>query len=547
MRHPVCNDVHGWFFPRLRFALVDERRISLGCHAHPPRQRWLSTLTKREHGTHPLHVGVPLVSLLLWVTNAAVAAAPFQATGFKVGEVTPTSAIVWTRLTLREARNPSDGPRVTIHYHQPAVGAGRRDRTVKSIEFPGGVTVGDLREAVPGADGAVRVLYKADQGLDSRESEWRDVDPLGDFTRQFALSDLKPNTRYSVRVESRGTDGAAGQVLEGSFRTALPAEEVCRVVFTAATCFGNDDQDSPEGFKIYGSMAKLDPDFFVNLGDIIYYDELAKTAELARYHWQRMYSWPGTVAFHRQVASFFIKDDHDAWRNDCWPTMQSPFMHEFTFRQGQAIFREQVPMAAGEPTYRTRRFGRDLQVWLVEGRDFRMPNDMPDNPQKTVWGETQKRWFKDTLAASDATFRILLSPTPLVGPDRANKHDNHSNAGFQHEGRELREFLAAQKNTLVICGDRHWQYMSVDPATKLREYSVGAASDAHAGGWQQEDYRPDYHKFLRVAGGFLSVTVERPKVAGTLRVPSATITVRHHDVDGGVKHEDRWTADAPAK
>ena len=284
-------------------------------------------------------------------------------------------------------------------------------------------------------------------------------------------------------------------------------------------------------------MAKLNPDFFVNAGDIIYYDALAKTAELARYHWQRMYSWPDTVDFHRRVASFFIKDDHDTWRNDCWPLMQSPYMHEFTFRQGQAIFLEQVPM--GQRTYRTQRFGRDLQIWLVEGRDFRTPNTMPDGPDKTIWGAKQKQWFRDTLAASDATFRILVSPTPLVGPDRANKRDNHANAGFAHEGRELRSFLAGQKNTLVICGDRHWQYMSVDPATKLKEFACGPASDVHAGGWQQSDYRPDAHRFLRVAGGFLSVACERADKGPTL-------VVRHHDVDGGVVHEDRLTAEAPA-
>ena len=44
---------------------------------------------------------------------------PFQATGIKVGEVTDTTAIVWTRLTLRPERNSSDRPnleqRVPLH------------------------------------------------------------------------------------------------------------------------------------------------------------------------------------------------------------------------------------------------------------------------------------------------------------------------------------------------------------------------------------------------------------------------------------------------
>ncbi|MGD9722878.1 MAG: alkaline phosphatase [Pirellulales bacterium] len=478
-----------------------------------------------------------LAMVLTTTACAAEGAGPHQATGFKIGEVSDTTAIVWTRLTRRANRNPSDGPTVTIEYAAQEPGAGRRDRTVKAVVFPPGVSVSDLREAVPGADGDVRVQIRPEGSAAWRSSPWLGVEPLADFTRQLTIDQLEPATTYELRVESRGVDGTPGQTLEGKFRTAPRPAEARRVVFTTATCFGNDDQDSPDGFKIYASMAKLNPDFFVNLGDIIYYDELAKSAELARYHWQRMYSWPGTVAFHRNVASLFIKDDHDTWRNDCWPSMASGFMGEFTFRQGQAIFREQVPL--GPATYRSRRFGKLLEVWLVEGRDFRSPNDMPDGPDKTIWGAPQKKWFMDTLAGSDAVFRVLLCPTPLVGPDRPAKHDNHANAGFRHEGQELRNFLAAQPNTFVICGDRHWQYASVDPQTKLREYACGAASDAHAGGWQQSDNRPDYHRFLRVKGGFLSVTVE-PGADGLVLA-----TVRHHDVDGGVQHEDRISAPAP--
>ena len=47
-----------------------------------------------------------------------------------------------------------------------------------------------------------------------------------------------------------------------------------------------------------------------------------------------------------------------------------------------AIFREQVPM--GERTYRTFRWGKFLQVWLTDGRDFRSSNNMPDGPDKTT-------------------------------------------------------------------------------------------------------------------------------------------------------------------
>ena len=463
--------------------------------------------------------------------ETSVAGPPYQATGLKVGEVTDATAIVWTRLTRNPQRNSAGAPMVELITE----GKPRAKSKVVAVKYPEGKSVADIRDAVPGAPGEVRVVYKTGRTSPWLNTDWAAVDPDRDFTQQFVLKNLQPNSRYYVTVESRGgAGGEKGQSLEGRFRTAPAAGDPARVVFTVSTGQAYGDRDDPDGYRIYPAMLKLRPSFFVHTGDIVYYDGLAKTAELARYHWQRTYSLPSNVQFHRQVTSYFIKDDHDAWQNDCWPTMKNDKMFQFTFAQGLAIFPEQVPM--GESTYRTRRWGRDLQIWMVEGRDYRSANPDPDGPDKTIWGAKQKAWFKRTVRESDATFRLLISPTPLVGPDRKNKNDNHSNQGFTNEGDELREFIAGQENMAVICGDRHWQYVSVHPKTGVREYSCGPASDKHAGGWKNEDFVPEYHRYLKVKGGFLSATIER--IDGKPR-----LTFRHHDVDGNVNHHDRLVAE----
>ena len=46
---------------------------------------------------------------LLWAASLTVAAESHQATGVKVGEVTPSSALIWARLTAHPARN-AEGP-----------------------------------------------------------------------------------------------------------------------------------------------------------------------------------------------------------------------------------------------------------------------------------------------------------------------------------------------------------------------------------------------------------------------------------------------------
>jgi hypothetical protein len=66
----------------------------------------------------------------------------------------------------------------------------------------------------------------------------------------------------------------------------------------------------------------------------------------------------------------------------------------------------------------------------------------------------------------------------------------------------------------------------------VQEFSVGAASDEHAGGSPGED--ASYHRFHRVKGGFLSVALN---ATGN----RSEIVVRHHDVYGTVVYE--WKAD----
>lgn len=483
-------------------------------------------------------------ALFLVFTLSVGLASPHQANGFKVGEVDATSAIVWTRLTKNAESNAKDAPWFDIQYEKHGFERAsdekfRRDR-VLGVRYDDPDSGADgIAYAVPGTEGETRVRYRAFWYPEWKETEWKAVEPEWDFTRQHLLENLLPGQVYEVVVESRGADGEAGEEARGQFTTAPDKEATDREVeFAVSTGQAFWDRNSDDGFVIYNTLLKEHPQlsFFVHTGDIVYYDRLAKTPALANYHWQRTYSRPTNVRFHNRVASYFIKDDHDTWVNDCWPTMNSPMMGAFTFEQGLDIFVHQVPMH-GRQTYRTVRWGKDLQVWLVEGRDFRSANTDPDGPGKTIWGAEQLEWFEETFAESDATFRLLISPTPVIGPDRdKGKNDNHSNAVFTHEGDQVRSFLASQDHAYVVCGDRHWQYHSIHPETGIHEFSCGPASDAHAGGWNQKDYREDYHRFLRVKGGYLTVKVEREGEAPGKPV----IRFRHHSETGEVENEVRF-------
>ncbi|MGI9220303.1 MAG: alkaline phosphatase D family protein [Woeseiaceae bacterium] len=424
----------------------------------------------------------------------------YMVNGLKIGEVSSDSAILWTRLT----RNPEMDPET------------------------------DWGRLVSGVPGEVRASYWPVDDENLRvETPWSEVDADKDFTRQLHLANLTPATDYFVLVEGRPLDDVENvSQLEGKFRTAPGGEQVAQVRFSVLTGQAYHRRDDDEnGHKIFKVMESMDLDFLVHTGDIIYYDKpepYATTLPVARFKWNRMFALPYQRSFFNQTSSYFMKDDHDTLKNDSWP---GQWFGDLTWAQGLALFREQVPM--GEHTYRTFRWGKNLQIWLVEGRDFRSENMMADGPDKSIWGDAQKNWLFESVKASDATYRILISPTPIVGPDRGDKYDNHANPAFATEGAEIRSFVASQENMFIICGDRHWQYVSEDPETGVIEFSAGPTTDRHANGFSEKD-ESSMHRYLKVKGGFLAVSVspdaEEPE-----------ITFTHHAVDGSIYNQETFS------
>lgn len=476
-------------------------------------------------GGRPMRMPFLRTTLFLSAVAVSLGARPYFGNGMKIGEVSHDSAIIWTRLTLNP--HPNWEGREWLGTEDRGFDVGELGEN----QFPPGALLPEMEGSLMGAPGSVRLSWWPEGDTRAiRWTEWMEVDPNRDFTRQFKLTGLNPGTRYRLQFQGRTAEGADENSLNGSFSTAPGPGMHAPIKFVVSTCQSWKTRDKgTAGLRIYEQMLAQDPAFFVHLGDIVYYDKLsaggdvdARTPELARFHWNRWYGCSDIVRFHNRVPSFFIKDDHDTITDD---TVPGDGVGDLLWVDGLAIFREQVPM--GHPTYRSRRWSEDLHFWIVEGRDFRSPNTMPDGPDKTLWGAEQKAWFKEQVLASDAKFKILFSPTPVVGPDRKNKRDNLSNANWQHEGDEIRQFCA-DNGVFIICGDRHWQYHSIDDKTGVHEFASGASSEAHAGGFSL-DRRTDEHQYLAIIGGFLSAEI-RPSGEQT------TLTFRHHRVDGEVAY-----------
>ncbi len=317
-----------------------------------------------------------------------------------------------------------------------------------------------------------------------------------DFIVRAELTSLKAGTNYHWRTHFGATEQTASPGPSGSFKTLPDASTDTPVSFIVGSCMNYNkfmlgkkgkasgpetatEEDKRLGYPSFESMLKRQPDFFIGTGDIVYYDHplrVAKTIPQLRQCWHEQFRLPRLIEFFRRVPTYWSKDDHDFRYNESDNTSNELPLP----KTGIDMFREQLPVPT--PSYRTYRVGKHLQIWLTEGRDYRSPNEMADGPEKSLWGAEQREWLKATLKASDAKWKIIISPTPMVGPDDKKKIDNHADiSGFRHEADAFFAWLKENKidNLKLICGDRHWQYHSIHPSG-IEEFACGALNDENS-------------------------------------------------------------------
>ncbi len=305
--------------------------------------------------------------------------------------------------------------------------------------------------------------------------------------------------------------------------------------------------DKDLGYPALAAILKQKPDFFIATGDNVYYDTpnnpQARTISELRQKWHEQFVQPRYRNLFAAVPTYWMVDDHDYRTDDCDNTGE----YDPTPELAQKTMLEQLPytkMDEAKPlTYRTHRISRDLQIWLPEGRIYRSPNSMEDGPGKTIWGARQKAWIKKTLSESDAKYKLFISATPMIGPDDLRKTDNHTNVGgFRNERDDFFAFLkesGVDKNGFYfICGDRHWQYHSVDQSG-LEEFSCGALIDANA----RLGRKPGDPKSTDAKGLIKQPYYQTPRSGGFLMVEvkpegdsDAKLKITWHDEHGQILH-----------
>jgi alkaline phosphatase D len=145
-----------------------------------------------------------------------------------------------------------------------------------------------------------------------------------DHTGYAVLDHLTPATRYAYEV---GQDDSRAR---GSFDTAprSDADAPARFVWSGDLGANGYCRDVEDGYGIFRTMARHEPDFFLFVGDTIYADQVcglrphvsgvdyvART--LADYHGKHRYNRADRVLqdFFRTTGVYAIWDDHEVTNN----------------------------------------------------------------------------------------------------------------------------------------------------------------------------------------------------------------------------------------
>lgn len=264
-------------------------------------------------------------------------------------------------------------------------------------------------------------------------------------------------------------------------------------------------------YAAHRELADEELDFFVWLGDYIYesgpFDLGVATAAGARVHnsgevttleeYRARYalykSDPWLQANHAARPWLVTWDDHEVDNDHAGSASedgQDPAAFDQRRRMAYKAWWEHQPVRGGPPSsdpdspyiiYRTHRWGDLLDLYMLDGRQFRDPQptdgatvDIPIaanlpiqgigptslDPQQSMLGLDQRQWLVEEVAASSAVWSTLANQVymhgisalpgdePIINPDSWD--------GYAGERRALLEALGEQANNLVVLtGDFH--------------------------------------------------------------------------------------------
>ncbi len=319
-----------------------------------------------------------------------------------------------------------------------------------------------------------------------------------DYTLEARLSGLKPAEQYFYRFDTGERSSEVGR-----FRTLPPRGSRQPVRIGVFSC-----QDyGPGYYTAHAGLAQEDLDLVICLGDYIYErtfyepavreDTLGANGDgevqtLAEYRqkYSLYHSDPNLQAVRASFPLMAISDDHeveDNYARDLPGEATLDPRVEFLARRrnGYRAYFEHMPFRPVRPrrrrrrgserfrNYRRIRLGRSAELFLLDQRQYRddqpcgdelppvppCPEEVRNDPSRTLLGAEQKAWLMRGLEESKATWKLIASQVMMMAVDvpAGNPVNMDQWDGYGAERREILEHVAAKEieNVAVLTGDIH--------------------------------------------------------------------------------------------
>ena len=346
-----------------------------------------------------------------------------------------------------------------------------------------------------------------------------------DKTVQRRIGGLDPGTSYRYRF----CMGGGAHSSTGSFETA-PTPNQRRTIRFA---FSGDQDAVPapgtskpfwNNFQIWRLIRKEDNDFNVALGDLIYSDSevpgaggKAKTAITTPAKWRKYRINLGQKpwALARGAASYYSHWDDHEFIND-FSKFENVFpesdgdVHingKVLYKRSVKAFRDYNPVtySARNGIYRSFRWGKNLEIFLLDERSFRsqsadyggtcdnppgsgnpdlaptlpqsfrnvfaalepqLSNPPPpqcvqriNDPSRTFLGRAQLAKFEAQVKRSTATFKVIFNEDPIQQYYAPPLYDRWE--GYEAERQKLLEFLRHNvENAIFLTTDDHANFVN---------------------------------------------------------------------------------------
>lgn len=333
-----------------------------------------------------------------------------------------------------------------------------------------------------------------------------------DYTATVLLDGLKPGTayRYVVRIEASDDAGerlrTETSALEGRFVTAPGDDHAVPLTFVWSGDLGGQQRcrRTPSGYTIFDQMLRHHPDFMIFLGDTIYSDDRCPSppnvpgseftaSGLDEYRAKHRYQREDQAVqrFLAATPVYAIWDDHEVRNNFSGPI--DPLMPV-----GRQALLEYWPITTPPEDpfrlYRKFRWGANVEVFILDTRQYRSSNGQKDEPGKTMLGRAQRDWLVEGLAHSTATWKLVATSVPLSNqkggtlllPGNDSWARGADGTGFLNELRSIVDTMQARhlSNIVWLAGDVHYaQVNDYDPdedgVTDFYEFICGPLSAAY--------------------------------------------------------------------